>query len=259
MKKDANPNKIILALQRAIVATFDDGKWRELGYLTDTVETISGHPRLLRSLGWGDPDYSGNVFSILPRIIADDDERLKAIEEFVGLEEWLKENDSKLYAEIYDGPSVVPLEHVEETAKTLDILELNKHAARIRKGIREDPEQAIGSAKELLETILKVILETEEKSTKGDIPKLLKAALKNIGLDPKTVGKTIPGNEIIKRTISNLGQVVIGVAEVRNLYGTGHGRAQSKELEIAHARLVVNAAISVATFLLEAANEWQKA
>ncbi len=57
MKIDANHNKAILALKRAIVATFDDAKWRELGYLTDSIEMISGHPRLLRSLYWGDDDY----------------------------------------------------------------------------------------------------------------------------------------------------------------------------------------------------------
>ena len=49
--------------------TFDDGKWRELGYLTDTIEAIEGHPRLLRSLHWGDEDYEGNVLKVLPTIL----------------------------------------------------------------------------------------------------------------------------------------------------------------------------------------------
>lgn len=255
MKPDADRNKIILALQRAIVATFDDGKWRELGYLTGTIEVISGHSRLLRSLNWGDPDYSGNVFSVLPRIIGDDPDKLKVVEDFAGLESWLRENDQKLYEELYDSSEGVSLEHVEEAAKKLDVLELNKHAARIRRGIREDPEQAIGSAKELLETVLKVILNIEG-STKEDMPKLLKAALKRLGLDSKAIGKAIPGGDTIKRTINNLGQIVIGVAEIRNLYGTGHGRLRAKELEIAHARLVVNAAVSTATFLLEVSKEY---
>jgi hypothetical protein len=56
-------------------------------------------------------------------------------------------------------------------------------------------------------------------------------------------------------TLSNLGQVVIGVAELRTLYGTGHGRSKAPELEIAHARLVVNAAICVTSFLVEV---WQQ-
>jgi hypothetical protein len=169
-KADANPNKVILALKRAIVATFDDGRWRELGYLTDSIEAISGHGRLLRSLYWNDDDYPGNVLAVLPRVIQDDAEKLRIVEEFVNLEEWLRENDPKLHAELYDEGAVVPLDDVEAAARTLDIVELNKHAARIRPGIRDDPAQAIGSAKELLETVLKSILGVEGERLGDDIP-----------------------------------------------------------------------------------------
>ena len=255
MKKDANRNKAILALKRTIAATFDDGKWRELGYLTDSIEIISNHPRLLRSLYWGDDDYEGNILTILPRIIADDSEKLRVIEEFVGLEQWLKENDPTLYAELYNIAETIPLEDAEGVARSLDIVELNKHAARIRKGIRDDPEQAIGSAKELLETVLKAVLRIEGEHSKKDISTLLKEARKGLDLDPSSIDDDIPGKDTIKRVLSNLGQIVTGVAEVRNLYGTGHGRHRSRELEIAHARFVVNAAITVATFLVEVTNE----
>ena len=255
MKTDANYNKAILALKRAIVATFDDGKWRELGYLTDSIEMISGHPRLLRSLSWGDDDYEGNVFAVLPRIIGDDPEKLRIVEEFVGLEQWLKENDPSLHAELYDFGEMVSLEEVEQVAKRLDIVELNKHAARIRRGIIDDPEQAIGSAKELLETVLKAVLGIEGERSSEDISALLKKARKELDLDPRTLSDDTSGEKTIKRVLSSLGQIVTGVAEVRNLYGTGHGRHRSRALEIAHARLVVNAAITIATFILEVANE----
>ena len=65
------------------------------------------------------------------------------------------------------------------------------------------------------------------------------------------------GGKTLKRTLNNLVQIVVGVAEVRNLYGTGHGRYKSKGLEIAHARLVVNAATTVALFLIELSTERQ--
>jgi hypothetical protein len=255
MKTHANYNKAILALKRAIVATFDDGKWRELGYLTDSIEMISGHQRLLRSLHWGDEDYEGNVLAILPRIIEEDPSKLKVVEEFVGLEQWLKANDATLHAELYDTSEMISLEEVEQAAKHLDIVELNKHASRIRQGIRGDPEQAIGSAKELLETTLKAVLGIEGERATDDISALLKRAQKELDLDPKAIADEAPGKETIKRVLSSLGQIVAGVAEVRNLYGTGHGRHRSRALEVAHARLVVNAAVTIATFILEVANE----
>ncbi len=255
MKENANYNKAILALKRAIVATFDDGKWRELSYLTDSVERVAGHPRLLRSLAWGDNDYEGHVLTVLPGIIGGDREKLKIVENLVGLEQWLRENDPALHAELYDIGEIVSLEEVESAAKHLDIVELNKHAARIRRGIQDDPEQAIGSAKELLETTLKAVLGIEGERSTDDLLDLLKKAQKELELDPKAVAGETPGKETIRRTLSNLGQIVAGVAEVRNLYGTGHGRHHSRGLQIAHARLVVNAAITVATFMLEVANE----
>ncbi len=255
MKADASENKAILALKRAIVATFDDGKWRELGYLTDTIERISGHPRLLRSLNWGDPDYDGNVLQVLPWIIRSDPRNLKIVEDFVGLEQWLRENDSTLYADLYDASDMVSLEEVEHAASSLDIIELNRHAARIRHGIRDDPEQAIGSAKELLETTLRAVLKSEGAHSTDDISSLLKKARKELNLDPEAALDDATGKETIKRVLSSLGQIVTGVAEVRNLYGTGHGRIRSRTLEVAHARLVVNAAITIATFMLELAHE----
>jgi len=254
MKPGFDPGKAILALQHAIKATFDDGRWQELGYLVGKHDVIIGHARLLRSLHWGDDDYSGCIFDVLPKVLGSDFRNLRAIEEFVGLRGWLREREPKLYTELYDDVApepVISLEHVENAAVIHDVLELNRHAARIRHGIAEDPAQAIGSAKELLETVLKTIIGDHGQKSRADIPELLKKAQAQLDLDPKNAA----GAETLRRTLSNLGQVVYGVAELRSLYGTGHGRSRSKELEIAHARLVVNAAITIATFLLEV---WQE-
>jgi AbiJ N-terminal domain 5 len=76
MNESRSRNKKILGLKRAIEATFDDARWQELGYLTDTVEIITGHPRLLRSLYWGDSDYPGCIITVLPQIIARAEENL---------------------------------------------------------------------------------------------------------------------------------------------------------------------------------------
>ncbi len=151
MKENVNLGKAIVALKRAILATFDDARWRELGYLTDSIDIITQHRRLLRSLAWGDADYEGYVLEVIPHIIRDDLAVLEQVEEFVGLEDWLRENDQALYLELYGTGQVVPLREVEDAGTKFDIVEINKHAARIRRGITDDPEQAIGSAKDLLE------------------------------------------------------------------------------------------------------------
>ena len=251
MRPNAPRSKIILALKKAIEATFDEGRWLELGYMLDKADLVEGHDRLLRSLHWQDQDYPACILQVLPAILGHSNENVSAVEDFVKLEEWLRQNEPGLHSDLYGGDDTIPLEEVEHAAATLDVVELTRHAVRIRQGIRDDPEQAIGSAKELLETTLKTILGEHGPTTNENVLALLKRAQKELDLDPKAIDATIPGAETMRRTLSNLGQVVQGVAELRTLYGTGHGRSKAPEVERAHARLVVNAALTVATFLLE--------
>ena len=257
IRPNANQSKAILAIKRCVVDTFDDSKWRELGYLTDSVALIEEHPRLLRSLHYGDEDYDANAMEMIPLIINGDYERLRVVGDYVGLDEWLLHSDQRLHAEVYDSGEVFSLNDVEAMAVRMDIAEFNKHAERIRNGIQNDPEQALGSSKELLESVLKAIVRLEGERTGGeDIHGLLKRALRELDLD--TQQKNLAGGSTIKRTLSSLVQIVVGVAEVRNLYGTGHGRYKSNELETAHVRLMVGAATAVASFLMEVSNERQK-
>ena len=70
--------KKILALRERVVADFDAGDWEEIGLLTGFSDLIASHPRLLRSLAWGDEDYAGNALTIIKRI-AEQDENAFAI------------------------------------------------------------------------------------------------------------------------------------------------------------------------------------
>src|SRR5687767_158642 len=113
MRPDADQGKVVLAFKRAIAATFDKGKWLELGYLTSTQDIVEGHRRLLRSLDFGDDDYEGNVLEVVRDIIQRAEGIVFVMEDFVGLEQWLFDNDRKLYGELYSGAEVVLLAQVE--------------------------------------------------------------------------------------------------------------------------------------------------
>ncbi|HHW40228.1 MAG TPA: abortive infection family protein [Syntrophomonadaceae bacterium] len=250
MKPNPDRNKVVLALKRAVEATFDREKWMELGYLTDSIGIIEMHPRLLRSLHWGDQDYGACILEVLPKILGDNLENLRIVEEFVGLEDWLRRNNPQLCAELYGGTPVT-FEEIEEIGKIRNVYELNQNVARIRRSLPDDPALAVGSAKELLESVMKTILAEEGvELSNEEIPELLKMCRKFLGLDPKTATAG-PEGEILRRILNSLGQIVVGVAEVRNLVGTGHGRSRGPQIDVVHARLVVNAATTIATYFLE--------
>jgi hypothetical protein len=81
------------------------------------------------------------------------------VEEYLDLPEWLHKSEPDLYAKLYGGP--VPVDALQAAAVNLGITDVDEHAVRIRRGMHDDPAQAIGSAKELLETVLKSILDAE--------------------------------------------------------------------------------------------------
>jgi len=66
---DKPTGKQLVALKNRIVACFNDSNWIELGTLTETHDMIKSHPRLLRSLSWGDEDYDGHVLTVLKAMI----------------------------------------------------------------------------------------------------------------------------------------------------------------------------------------------
>ena len=70
----------LIELGVRVTAKFEAGNWEELGLLTGTSDLITHHPRLLRSLSWGDEDYAGNVLAVLRRMVEQNPRTLPIIE-----------------------------------------------------------------------------------------------------------------------------------------------------------------------------------
>jgi len=69
---------------------------------------------------------------------------------------------------------------------------------------------------------------------------------------PEGVAEARRGADVIKRLLSNLGTIGNALAELRGLYGTGHGKlVKSSGLNVRHAKLAVGAAATLSTFLFE--------
>ena len=73
----------LIQLKNAVVADFESSNWKELGALTNTLGEVERHPRLLRSLSWGDPDYDGLALTFLRKMIGTNDENLRVVQEYV--------------------------------------------------------------------------------------------------------------------------------------------------------------------------------
>jgi hypothetical protein len=146
------------------------------------------------------------------------------------------------------------IDELTEVAGTLDSRVLRQQIDRIRNAIDDDPDLAIGTSKELLETTCKTILADYgvTADSNWDLTRLVKEARAVLKLVPEDVPDSAKGAETIKRILGSLAQIPQGIAELRNLYGTGHGKDGAfRGLATRHARLAAGCATTLASFLFE--------
>lgn len=120
MSYDRPLREQIVVLKDRVVRGFNESHWREVGLLTDTYDIVARHPRLLRSLSFGDPDYEGSVIDVIKDIIEADPGNLAIFVEFVDQKcpetggEFISSNDDGARRIVFS-PSVfrVPVEKPE--------------------------------------------------------------------------------------------------------------------------------------------------
>ena len=116
----------------------------------------------------------------------------------------------------------------------------------------ENPTEAIGKAKELIESCCKTILEERnEPIPKNEkIGALTRRTMSLLKVTPNDIDDAIPAAKAMKQILGNLSAIADGMATLRNSYGSGHGRVASyKGLEERHAKLAVGSSIILVEFL----------
>jgi hypothetical protein len=153
------------------------------------------------------------------------------------------------------------LESMKDFAVVFNAEYLTNQIRRLELATESDPALAIGTAKELVETCCHTILNERSISSQGirDMPALVRVTLKELQLVPNDVSDYAKGIEVVKRLVSNLASVSQGLAELRNLYGTGHGKeGKTHSISSRHAKLAVGAASTLAMFLFETHKEMER-
>lgn len=146
------------------------------------------------------------------------------------------------------------LDRAKAVAERLSGSHVAQQIRRLERAVEEDPELAIGTAKEFVESLCKTILSERgiTFSKNDDFPGLVRLTIREVGVVPDSIGSTGDAEKKITVLLNNLGSVGQQLAEIRNQFGTGHGRTTSHVgLERRHARLAVGAASTLAAFLYE--------
>ena len=146
------------------------------------------------------------------------------------------------------------LEEAKRVAERLTGPYIAQQIRRLQEAADADHELAIGTAKEFRESICKTIL-TERgapPSKNEDLPGLVRATIKILEIVPPELAGQSQSEKTITVLLNNLGSIGHQLAELRNQFGTGHGRPTDHVgLPARHAKLAIGAAATLAVFLYE--------
>jgi hypothetical protein len=149
-------------------------------------------------------------------------------------------------------PDLRPLHEIETV---LDASYVQAQVRRVEIALRADSTLALGTAKEMVETVCKTILRERGKppGERLEISDLTKLVLEEIDLSPAVAGPDAKGSDYSRRLLRNLAAIPSTLAELRNLHGTGHGKdGQAPGIHRRHAELAVGAAGVFCRFVVDA-------
>ncbi len=131
---------------------------------------------------------------------------------------------------------------------------LEEHLVRIRDSLASDPAAAISSSKNLVESLFfRIILDRSgvKYGQRDDIPQLYRHVAELLELKADSVPESAKGSSTSQQILRTLVTTIQSLAELRNELGIGHGQSTRSVALARHARLALNATVTVAEFVLD--------
>jgi hypothetical protein len=148
---------------------------------------------------------------------------------------------------------LAPSKKLADLIKGRDMPAIHREFDRAMETVETKPRDAVSAASNILESIFKTYIEDNslQMPDKQDLQPVFKIVRADLGLDPSSVE-----DQDLQRIITGLFSVVDGIGALRTHAGSAHSEGRKGyKLEPRHARLAVNSAHTVATFIMET---WDK-
>lgn len=233
----------IIAIARAVQEAFTTSEWTEIGYITGTDDYIDAHPRLLRSLSWGDGDYKGHVIDAVAVILDRSPDNLRHLVQYQPIAEWLARNDAGSFEQLQEEVAGGEVEHVlPATTTDAGLAALADAQALLR---TRGPSSAVDRVHTGLHASLKAACDQAgieyppDASANAMLRRLLDhhPALADLG----------PRTDEIRRVIQTSANIVDAMGTLRNRVTLAHPNEELMGND--EALLVINVARSILRFL----------
>lgn len=98
---NSEERKKVSVISKYAIDSFNEGDWLTLGQITGKVKEITGHDRLLRSLSFGDDDYSFCVAEILDSIFSEDSSLILEVVDHFDIDLWYQQKHPEKYQRVF--------------------------------------------------------------------------------------------------------------------------------------------------------------
>lgn len=105
---DSQDRKKVRVITEYATEFFSEREWYALGHLTGALPVIQGHGRLLRSLSFGDDDYSYCVSEVLNQIFEKSPETIDQVIDNFDIDIWYEQKDPRKYHKLLLGSATKP-------------------------------------------------------------------------------------------------------------------------------------------------------
>ena len=238
---------------RRIRDVFEAESFEPTAVSHETGERRSYFEEFANAIDWQDREQVRRALRVFEEVLSwgetDDsefhDRTLGKLRRFLDEDGYVLDDGGRIREKVDHGNAGLPLEHLSDAES------IREHLGRLNP---TDPPLAISSAKSAIEATCKHVLEElgAQYRESDDLPALVKSVQKALKVHPEAIAPTKKGRDTIVRVLSSLSQLVVGIAELRNEYGTDHGRTRSSGgLGPRHARLAAGAAVTYCHFLLD--------
>lgn len=210
---------------------------------------LEDHSRFMRSMHWRDKDYLEHSAAFLKRFVLPNENlssrsanksspqktAVAAAADMFGLRAWLEVNEPAKYRQLYG--NLVDVNEVD-LGSLPNSEAIYEHLTRLRNVSVDDPRLRIGSMKDLIESTAKIVVTGSGGQPAPELPALINQVHTVLEeLNPKAAT-----SQSRKRIRGGLKSIVLGVAEMRNAEGSGHGRLSPTPAGLkSDAELVVDA------------------
>ncbi|MGR6838053.1 abortive infection family protein [Aliivibrio wodanis] len=149
--------------------------------------------------------------------------------------------------------STVITKTLEQYLKAGDFSSVEKEFERALRNINTDPHASVTAASSIIEAVLKYYIETRslEMPRKMNIAPLWKTVRQDLALN-----SDVQLSDDQNKILTGITSIIDGVGAFRSHIGSAHGRGISPpQISVSEARLAVNVAHSVVTFIMEKMGE----